>query len=390
MRISYAVKAHMLQFSVLILRCFHHTTRFGRHSATNFGSRSLSIFRMSEDNHAINLKKVKVCKKIGTHNGTFHCDEVLACFLLKQLPEYEHAEIIRTRDSCKLDTCDIVVDVGGVFDASKHRYDHHQRSFEESMNSLTSEKPWTTKLSSAGLVYLHFGHSVIARTLQTLPDDKITKIIFDKVYESFIEEVDAIDNGISQWDEKPRYLLTTNLSCRVSNLNPWWNDTKVDVEERFEKAMSMVGAEFLDRVLYYHKCWWPARSLVEESIKKRFEVDDSGEIIIFQQGGCPWKDHLFDLEEEMKIERPIKYVLYTDQNDNWRVQCVPIRKTSFENRVSLLEEWRGLRDDELSKVSGIPGCIFVHASGFIGGNKNKDGVLEMARHTLKKLRPAET
>lgn len=28
-------------------------------------------------------------KKIGTHNGSFHCDEVLACFLLRQLPEYK-------------------------------------------------------------------------------------------------------------------------------------------------------------------------------------------------------------------------------------------------------------------------------------------------------------
>lgn len=28
-------------------------------------------------------------KKIGTHNGTFHCDEVLACFFLRQVPEYK-------------------------------------------------------------------------------------------------------------------------------------------------------------------------------------------------------------------------------------------------------------------------------------------------------------
>lgn len=28
-------------------------------------------------------------KKIGTHNGTFHCDEVLACFFLRQIPEYK-------------------------------------------------------------------------------------------------------------------------------------------------------------------------------------------------------------------------------------------------------------------------------------------------------------
>ncbi|MGH0180566.1 UNVERIFIED_CONTAM: hypothetical protein FKN15_004571 [Acipenser sinensis] len=65
--------------------------------------------------------------RIGTHNGTFHCDEVLACFLLKQLPEYKDAEIVRTRDPALLSECDVVVDVGGEFDPKRHRYDHHQR-----------------------------------------------------------------------------------------------------------------------------------------------------------------------------------------------------------------------------------------------------------------------
>ena len=51
-------------------------------------------------------------------------------------------------------------------------------------------------------------------------------------------------------------------------------------------------------------------------------------------------------------------------------------------RLSLLSEWCGLRDEELSRVSNIEGCTFVHASGFIGGNKTYDGVLEMARRTL--------
>lgn len=27
-------------------------------------------------------------RRIGTHNGTFHCDEALACALLRLLPEY--------------------------------------------------------------------------------------------------------------------------------------------------------------------------------------------------------------------------------------------------------------------------------------------------------------
>ncbi len=36
--------------------------------------------------------KIKV---IGTHNGQFHCDEVLACVMLKCLPEYKNSQIVR-------------------------------------------------------------------------------------------------------------------------------------------------------------------------------------------------------------------------------------------------------------------------------------------------------
>lgn len=52
-------------------------------------------------------------------------------------------------------------------------------------------------------------------------------------------------------------------------------------------------------------------------------------------------------------------------------------------RLPLLSEWRGLRDAELSKISGIADCIFVHANGFIGGNHNYNGVLHMAQKTLE-------
>ena len=35
--------------------------------------------------------------------------------------------LYRTRDPKLLEECDIVVDVGGVYDPEKQRYDHHQR-----------------------------------------------------------------------------------------------------------------------------------------------------------------------------------------------------------------------------------------------------------------------
>ncbi|XP_030062685.1 UPF0160 protein MYG1, mitochondrial-like [Microcaecilia unicolor] len=260
--------------------------------------------------------------------------------------------------------------------------DHHQRSFAETMNSLRPDKPWQTKLSSAGLIYVHFGLEILASLLGTDENDSRISMLYDKLYDNFIEEIDAIDNGISQWDGEPRYAITTNLSAQVGHLNPRWNDKEQDTEAEFRNAMKLVGGEFLDRLDFYQNSWLPARSLVEEAVHKRFEVDSGGEIVIFAQGGCPWKKHIFHLEQELCIEKPIKFVLYTDQNSQWWVQCIPVTCNTFQNRLTLLEKWRGLRDEELSKICGIPGCIFVHASGFIGGNQTREGALQMAQKTL--------
>jgi len=51
-------------------------------------------------------------------------------------------------------------------------------------------------------------------------------------------------------------------------------------------------------------------------------------------------------------------------------------------RLSLLEAWRGLRDEELCTVSGVDGSTFVHAAGFIGGNNTLEGAKEMAKAAL--------
>jgi uncharacterized UPF0160 family protein len=85
---------------------------------------------------------------IGTHNGTFHCDEALAVYLLRQTHTYRDAYLKRSRDPKVLDTCDIVVDVGAVYDTDSNRFDHHQRGFNEFFGH-----GFQTKLSSAGLVY---------------------------------------------------------------------------------------------------------------------------------------------------------------------------------------------------------------------------------------------
>lgn len=37
-------------------------------------------------------------KRVGTHNGSFHCDEALGCFMIRLTHKFSNAEIVRTRD----------------------------------------------------------------------------------------------------------------------------------------------------------------------------------------------------------------------------------------------------------------------------------------------------
>jgi hypothetical protein len=49
------------------------------------------------------------------------------------------------------------------------------------MSSLCPGKPWQTKLSSAGLIYLHFGHKLLAQLLGTSEEDSTVGTLYDKV-----------------------------------------------------------------------------------------------------------------------------------------------------------------------------------------------------------------
>ena len=74
------------------------------------------------------------------------------------------------------------------------------------MKSLGSLK-YGTKLSSAGLVYLHFGKEMLSSVTGISLDDPAMPRLYEKVYEKFIEEIDAIDNGIDQYDGHARLAI---------------------------------------------------------------------------------------------------------------------------------------------------------------------------------------
>ena len=62
--------------------------------------------------------------------------------------------------------------------------------------------------------------------------------------------------------------------------------------------------------LFELQSWLPARALVQEALEVRHKVNPSGQIIKLPVAGCPWKEHLAQLEEEQKLGDAIKFCLY--------------------------------------------------------------------------------
>jgi uncharacterized UPF0160 family protein len=126
------------------------------------------------------------------------------------------------------------------------------------------------------------------------------------------------------------------------------------------------------------------KSIVKEYVEKRFSFHPSGKIVHLERN-CAWKEALFKVEKELKIENEIRFVIYKNiTGDSYRVSTVPVEPGSFQFRLGLKEEWRGKSMDELRKSSGIEDMVFCHHSGFIGGAVSLENSLKMAEISLKK------
>lgn len=71
--------------------------------------------------------------------------------------------IVRTRNEDVMQSLGILCDVGSVYDPETLRFDHHQKTFD----TYWKEKDTSiTKLSSAGLIYKHYGKEVVINAMK--------------------------------------------------------------------------------------------------------------------------------------------------------------------------------------------------------------------------------
>ena len=255
---------------------------------------------------------------------------------------------------------------------------------------------------------MHFGRAIIALRSGLPESHPDVSLLYEKLYTDFVEAFDANDNGVELYDRKAiegsrkRFKeFGVTLASLVSDMNNAVDDpllpplvpaTSLDIsspqaaeDSRFLQASALVGTSFVRKLALAHEKWLPARSAVLEAYNSRMDTDASGRVMTLPKGGVPWKEHLYGIEAANPENPSILYVLYPESEEEgskWRIQAVSVSEDSFESRKALREEWRGVRDSELSAKAGIEGCVFCHASGFIGGNLTKEGALEMARKSM--------
>jgi len=310
-------------------------------------------------------------KRIATHSGPFHCDEVLACVILKILPEYQNSEIVRTRDPSNLDSYDIVLDTGGTLDHVRKRYDHHQPGFDQTLKSISGGKlSYETKLSSAGLIFWFYGKQAIAKllNLDLNKDWEHINFVFDHVYKELIQEIDEIDNNGGSGHSK------TDITSRVAKLRPKWDDECRDYDNAFVSAMDLVRTEFTETVSVIGGSDWRARLALREKIGKRHDDHESGRVLFFDDDKpVKWCHCLLELEREAEIHGKHSNILFVVSRTNENHYGI---KTPYK-RCPFPDKWRGLHERELEKVSDVPGAIFVHNGGYVAYAVDRSAALNM-------------
>jgi uncharacterized UPF0160 family protein len=301
-------------------------------------------------------------KTIATHNGSFHADDVFGVGVLMGV--FPSHTLVRTRNNERIDAADFAVDVGGVWDADKGRFDHHQRGFNGARPARVVDGAAIDGVgyASAGLVWSAHGNAYVAALSAASGFDlgapdvaEITR----SIDQSLVQYLDIVDTG--QGDVAPGIF---GLSALVAQLNTHWmeeqglaSDAKAQLQEaRFCEAMGTVR-RFLDRAIVKKISQIRSRDIVRQSPRLL-----DGKVLHLREGGMPWTGVVVDEMPE------VLFVIYPDSDGSqYQIKTVPVEPGSFDTRRDLPQSWAGLRDAELAAVTGVPDSVFCHLNLFIGG-----------------------
>jgi len=292
---------------------------------------------------------------IATHNGVFHADDVFAVAAL--LLAYPDATVVRTRDPKVFAEADIVVDVGGEYNPTTRRFDHHQKG---GAGIRHNGVPY----AAFGLVWDTIGMSIVPE-----PSETARQHIAGIIDASLVQAIDASDNGFvlpGDVHNTPSY----SISQVISTMNPTWQDT-TSFDEAFHAAVGAARG-LITLAIRSAAAEVAAETEVAEAL------DEASMGIVVLEKYVPWTDALLRLDGGRT-----KFILFPAETGDWRIQAVPDAPGSFGMRYALPEDWAGLRDAALVEKTGVPDAIFCHSGRFIAGAQTREGVATLALLALQ-------
>lgn len=286
-------------------------------------------------------------KKIITHSGNFHADEVFACATLSIIFG-DNVEIVRSRNPELWEGADIVVDVGGIYNEDSNRFDHHQ---EGGAGARENGIPY----ASFGLVWKRYGEALAGSAHAARAID-----------ERLVQFIDAGDNGVETYtkhEEVSPYLINDV----IASFRPAWNEERT-IDEGFFEAL-LFAKKILEREIIFMRA-------EEEGTARVLEAYDRAEDkrIIILDKHYPWYRALGDLPEPLYVVKPDR-----DNGNKWKIEAVRDDTHSFKNRKDLPSAWAGKRDEALAHISGVSDAIFCHNKRFIAVAGSQDGAIKLAK-----------
>lgn len=298
-------------------------------------------------------------KKLVTHNGGFHADDVVAYAILQLVFDKrgETYQLFRTRDEEVISSADIVFDVGNIYDPTVHRYDHHQvgRAGSRSNGVL---------YAAAGLVWRHFGRELCE-----------SDQVWSDVDKFFIAPVDAADNGQSIVKEfKFENIGMGGLGSIIGSFVPTvYEETTPETNYSAFIEISGIIKLLLERFI---KSQNDLEMLYQEFLIT-YQNSDNKQVVVFKKNlPRPIMTKAIELTE-------LLFIIYPDAlGSTWKAEVICKTGENFEARVPFPVSWAGLQDTELQEVSGVPDALFAHPGQFLVGAKSLEGVREMVRRAI--------
>jgi len=287
--------------------------------------------------------------------------------------------ILRTRDPQAIAPADFVVDVGGVWEAERGRFDHHQRGFGGARMRIEADGSSAPAegYASAGLVWRAFGLAYVRRfaaAMECTLDEATLSQVAEDVDASLVRYLDLVDTGAQE--VAPGVF---GLSSQIALLNSTWlEEAALDRAgrarlqlERFEEAMAL-ARRLLDRFLLRRI----GQALAADKVRASERWFD-GRVLHLADGGLPWTKVVI---EEMP---QVLLVVYPEESSGQhQIRTVPVAAGSFDSRMELPAAWAGLREGQLAAAIGVPDAVFCHSNLFIAGARSLEGARRMVEMAL--------